>query len=231
MAGSDRVESCDLQQHAVMPHRDASPLPLAFRDITYKVAVKGPAKGDKGASTKTILKGLSGVCEPTRVTAIMGPSGAGKTSLLDVLAGRVGAAGMISLGPKPRATPADIQRRAAYVQQDDAIMASQTVAEALRMAADLTLPAETPAAERAALTQQLLTTFHLDGCAGTLVGDPIGQLKGISGGERKRLAVAMSAVREPRLIFLDEPTSGLDAHKAYAMTRHTRALLMHTARS
>ena len=151
---------------------------------------------------------------------IMGPSGAGKTSLLDVLAGRANAStGQMSLGSKVPCDPSDVQRRAAYVQQDDAIMASQTVREALQMAANLTLPHDTPLAERVSRTETLLRTFHLEGCADTIVGDPVGRLKGISGGERKRLAVAMGAVREPRLIFLDEPTSGLDAHKAFMLIR------------
>ena len=192
------------------------PLALAFRNISYTVALKGRA-AKKGATAKTILKGISGVCQPGRVMAIMGPSGAGKTTLLDVLAGRVRAHGELALGPKSRATPRDIAQRAAYVQQDDAIMASQTVREALQMAADLTLPRGTTSKERVALCEQLIATFHLTGAADTIVGDPVGRLKGISGGERKRLAVAMGAVREPQLIFLDEPTSGLDAHKAYVL--------------
>ena len=176
------------------------PLPLAFRGVTYTVKLSArQAKASAGAATKTILSDVSGICQAGHVTAIMGPSGAGKTSLLDVLAGRVSATGELALGQKYPCTPTDIQRRAAYVQQDDAILASQTVAEALRMAADLTLPAGTSSSMRAQRTQEVLETFRLEGCADTLVGDPVGQLKGISGGERKRLAVAMGAVRENRL--------------------------------
>ena len=59
----------------------------------------------------------------------------------------------------------------------------------------------------------IMKTFQLEGCADTQVGDPIGKVKGLSGGERKRCAVAMAAIREPKILFLDEPTSGLDSFK------------------
>ena len=186
---------------------------LAFRQIDYAVALRKK-------EYKNILTDVSGVCKPGRVLAIMGPSGAGKTTLLDVLAGRARGSGEISL------TSEAIRRSAAYVQQDDAILASMQVREALQMAAGLSLPGLSPA-EYDARVDQLLDTFELRGCAETLIGDPIGRIKGISGGERKRCAVAMCAVREPQLLFLDEPTSGLDAHKAWLLV----SLLRKMARS
>lgn len=203
----------------------SSGLPIVFRNICYTVKRRREKGSPDGASTLTVLNDISGLAKPGRVMVIMGPSGAGKTSLLDILAGRaVPSCGQMALGSKSPCFPVDVQRRAAYVQQDDAIMASQTVREALRMAANLTLPRGTSQAERQQRTDTLLKTFHLEGCADTIVGDPVGRLKGISGGERKRLAVAMGAVREPRLIFLDEPTSGLDSHKAYTLVRVLKQL-------
>merc|ERR1719262_1185276 len=71
--------------------------------------------------------------------------------------------------------------------------------------------------EKMAHADSVLKTFQLTGCADTIVGDPVGKLKGLSGGERKRTAVAMSAVREPKIFFLDEPTSGLDSYKAWLL--------------
>lgn len=192
------------------------PLALAFKNITYSVQLK---RAKDGAKTKQIIDDVSGVCTPGKVLAIMGPSGAGKTTLLDILAGRLLAAGELALGQKLHATPLDIARRAAYVQQDDAILASQTVREALQMAADLTMPRGTSRTERVGLVDKLLSSFHLQAAAETIVGDPLGRLRGISGGERKRLAVAMNAVRSPQLIFLDEPTSGLDALRALVLVR------------
>ena len=96
----------------------AEGLALAFRDISYTVKLK--RKNREGKSTKCVLSGLTGVCQPGRVMVIMGPSCAGKTSLLDVLAGRANAStGQMSLGSKVPCDPSDVQRRAAYVQQDD----------------------------------------------------------------------------------------------------------------
>ena len=203
----------------------SSGLPIVFRNICYTVKRRREKGSPDGASTLTVLNDISGLAKPGRVMVIMGPSGAGKTSLLDILAGRtVPSCGQMALGSKSPCFPVDVQRRAAYVQQDDAIMASQTVREALRMAANLTLPRGTSQAERQQRTDALLKTFHLEGCADTIVGDPVGGLTGISGGERKGLAVALGAVRDPRLIFLDEPTSGLDSHKAYTLVRVLKQL-------
>ena len=195
---------------------------LAFRDLSYSVTLP------KGQGEKQILSNVSGMFRPGRVAAIMGPSGAGKTSLLDLLAGRVSvSSGQLWLGRGDHgasggqpgaggvATPAQVRRAAAYVQQDDSIMASMTVREALLMAVTLTLGGDDGhgAEKPDARTERLLRTFRLEGCADTQVGDPNGRAKGISGGERKRCAVAMCAVAEPPVLFLDEPTSGLDAHK------------------
>jgi len=196
---------------------------LWFHSIEY--IVKVPKRKAIPAHEKNILRQVTGVCQAGRLMAIMGPSGAGKTSLLDILAGRKNAsAGSLVLGETAVTNPRQISKNAAYCQQDDAIMASQTVREAIRMAALLTLPNAMSYGVKVEKAEQAIKTFALQGCADTLVGDPVGKLKGISGGERKRCAVAMNAVREPSLIFLDEPTSGLDTHKAYVLVQVLKQL-------
>jgi len=201
---------------------------LAFNQIGFTVTVKEKAGGKGGLPclsadskvAKQILQDINGVARQGKLLAIMGPSGAGKTSLLDILAGRrLQSSGELILGAQSEVSPAEIRRRSAYVQQDDAIMASQTVREAITMSALLTLPRNMPKSEKVQRAQETMKTFSLEGCADTIVGDPVGRLKGISGGERKRCAVAMNAVREPGLMFLDEPTSGLDAHKALVLVQ------------
>lgn len=191
---------------------------LGFRNLIYTVDIKTKAKKTDAPTTKTIISDCSGVCRAGRLLAIMGPSGAGKTSLLDILAGRKSqSGGELSLGQGSPASPMQIQRYASYVQQDDAIMPTQTAREALVMAALLTLPRTMPTQEKLSRVDAIMKTFHLEGCANTPVGDPIGKVKGLSGGERKRCAVAMSAIREPKILFLDEPTSGLDSFKAFTL--------------
>ncbi|CAE8632163.1 unnamed protein product [Polarella glacialis] len=198
-------------------------LPLWFQDLGYAVTL--PKKRGQEAVKKQILQNVGGVCRAGRVLAIMGPSGAGKTSLLDILAGRkMASCGQLCLGKKVGCDPSEIGRHAAYVQQDDAIMASQTVREALNLAALLTLPSELSYKDKLDRAAGVMKTFSLTDCADTIVGDPNGKMKGISGGERKRCAVAMSAVREPQILFLDEPTSGLDSHKAFVLVKVLKEL-------
>jgi ATP-binding cassette subfamily G (WHITE) protein 1 len=195
---------------------------LSFMDLGYEVVL--PKSRGAPQTTKAVLAGISGSCEPGRLCAIMGPSGAGKTSLLDILAGRKAqSSGEVLLGGMS-VSPWHIRRCATYVEQDDAILPSQTVREAVSMAALLTLPRGMPLEEKHRKAEEVLRTFHLEGCADTLVGDPVGKVKGVSGGERKRCAVAMGAVREPRLLFLDEPTSGLDVFKAHTLVSVLRGL-------
>jgi len=203
-------------------HEPPGTFSLSFKDLSCAVRVKKPRQKDAQVTdaehTKTILTGVSGVCRGGRLVSIMGPSGAGKTTLLNLLAGRQRqTTGQLCLGHKAGATAEDVRKCAAYVQQDDAILASQTVREALTMAAFLLLPRDMAKEQKLQRVTSIVATFQLEGCIDTLVGDPVGKLKGLSGGERKRLAVAMSMVQEPKVIFLDEPTSGLDTFKAYIL--------------
>lgn len=78
------------------------------------------------------------------------------------------------------------------------------------------------------MAEEILKTFSLERCGDTIVGDPVGSMKGVSGGERKRCAVAMSAVRNPPIFFLDEPTSGLDSYKAYTLISTLKELAAST---
>lgn len=198
---------------------------LSFEGITYDVKLDKRQAPEKVNVTKTILSGIDGMCEAGSLLAIMGPSGAGKTSLLDILAGRKAqSGGTIAMTGYGVCTPRDVRSVASYVQQDDAIMATQSAREAVTMAALLTLPTTMSKEDKAERISGVMKTFQLEGCADTLVGDPVGRMKGLSGGERKRCAVAMSAIRRPQILFLDEPTSGLDAHKAYILVQSLREM-------
>lgn len=150
----------------------------------------------------------------------MGASGAGKTSLLNILAGR-----LQSKRHKLRVQadvrlnnyavdPTDITVRQyiAFVAQDDSLPATATPWEAIRFSAKLRLPRNTSEQELDVLTRRMVTELGLTSCQDVLVGGPL--IKGISGGERKRTSVGVELVTKPSMVFLDEPTSGLDSYSA-----------------
>lgn len=92
-----------------------------------------------------------------------------------------------------------------FVFQDDVILASMTVRECITMSAVLRLGKDIPMTEKLARVDATIKLLNLEKCADTIVGDSI--LKGISGGERKRTAMAMEMITNPAILFLDEPTS------------------------
>jgi len=101
------------------------------------------------------------------------------------------------------------------VQQDDVILATMTVREAITMAALLRLPRTMSLESKLARVQQVIDLLHLQKCAENVIGSTL--IKGISGGERKRVAIAMVMITNPSILLLDEPTSGLDAFTAYSI--------------
>ncbi|KAF0972059.1 hypothetical protein FDP41_009755 [Naegleria fowleri] len=160
----------------------------------------------------TILNGIDGIAYPGSILAVMGSSGAGKSSLLNILAGQVkptsGKVIINGLIVKQR-----LKSLVGYVYQEDMFMENLTVRETLRYAALLRLPSSTSYAEKMAKVDHVLQLLKLDVCADTLIGEP-GLTKGISGGERKRLSIAIALLTNPPILILDEPTTCLDAKTA-----------------
>jgi ABC-type multidrug transport system ATPase subunit len=204
--------------------RNNPPVFVEWRNLEYIVKVKqSPAlhakftEKLKGALTfkkkdKSVLYPMSGYVAPGQVLAVMGPSGAGKTSFLNILAQRVkDYKGEILINDKP--IDKTFRSLSAYVQQDDVLMGNLTVRETLRYAALLRLPGNTPMRIKMQKVDQVMDELGLSKSADIIVGIP-GLVKGISGGERKRLAIAVELLTEPSVLFLDEPTSGLDAKTA-----------------
>ncbi len=156
----------------------------------------------------------------------MGPSGAGKSTLLDILAGRksVGKlSGSVCVNAVPRGS--SFSRHVSYVPQEDSFLPTMTVAETCRLHAALTLPRGTPRGQMAERTDEVLAAMGMLHARDTLVGGvlPGGlSLRGLSGGERKRVSVAVGILAAPSIIFLDEPTSGLDSCSALSVVEHLR---------
>jgi ABC-type multidrug transport system ATPase subunit len=141
----------------------------------------------------------------------MGPSGAGKTSLLNILAGRVTTGGRITIQSDVRLNnftvdPTNIQVRKliAFVAQDDSLQVAATPREAIMFSAKLRLPRSTTDLQLEKLTNRMIEELGLTSCADTIVGGEL--IKGISGGERKRTSVGVELVTKPALVFLDVRT-------------------------
>ncbi|KAH7277482.1 hypothetical protein KP509_39G053900 [Ceratopteris richardii] len=191
---------------------------LAWRDLTVKVL------NHKG-ETQTVLDSLTGYAEPGHFTAIMGPSGSGKSTLLDALAGRLATntmqTGIVMLNGRKRKL---CYGAAAYVTQDDNLIGTLTVRETITYSAKLRLPDGMPKHEKLAIVESVMTEMGLQDCADTPVGN--WHMRGISGGEKRRVSIAMEILMRPRLLFLDEPTSGLDSASAFFVTQTIRNLAM-----
>eukprot|EP00030_Apusomonadida_sp_AF-17_P000891 a177202_111.p1 GENE.a177202_111~~a177202_111.p1 ORF type:complete len:678 (-),score=280.97 a177202_111:18-1865(-) len=194
------------------------PLDLTFKDLRYSTT------GFDGKPLE-ILKGISGRIPAGTMVAILGASGAGKSTFLKVLGGRLQATqGTIVLGNRV-ATPAS-KRKIGYVLQEDHLLSEQTVRETLEFAALMRLPREMPKAEKLARVERLLVSFGLLKCANTHIGGVsfAGFTPGISGGEKKRVSVANEFLFDPAMLMLDEPTSGLDSATAYTIISELKSL-------
>ncbi|PWZ22313.1 hypothetical protein Zm00014a_005800 [Zea mays] len=189
---------------------------LAWRDLTVTVAL---GSGD----TQAVLQGLTGHAEPGTITALMGPSGSGKSTLLDALAGRLAANAFLSGTVLLNGRKANLSfGAAAYVTQDDNLIGTLTVRETISYSARLRLPDKMPREEKQALVEGTIVEMGLQDCADTVVGN--WHLRGISGGEKRRVSIALEILMRPRLLFLDEPTSGLDSASAFFVTQTLRGL-------
>ncbi|EKX39023.1 hypothetical protein GUITHDRAFT_76679 [Guillardia theta CCMP2712] len=174
---------------------------------------------------KTILSSVTGVFEPGKFTAIMGSSGAGKTTLLNAVAGEA-AGGILSGAVRfngAKVDTATIRRLRAFVFQDDVVMGTMTAYEAISMSAKLRLPPDMPLEEKMRRVDQMIEILHLERCKDNVIGYP-GEKSGVSGGERKRISIAMELITNPSVLFLDEPTSGLDTHTAHSVCKTLKEL-------
>ncbi|XP_073135477.1 pleiotropic drug resistance protein 1-like isoform X3 [Henckelia pumila] len=199
------------------------PHSMAFDEVTYSVDMPQEMK-DQGASGDrlVLLHGVSGVFRPGVLTALMGVSGAGKTTLMDVLAGRktggyIEGHIMISGYPKKQETFARIS---GYCEQNDIHSPCVTVYESLLFSAWLRLPSDVDSETRKMFVENVMELVELTQLREGLVGLP--GVNGLSTEQRKRLTIAVELVANPSIIFMDEPTSGLDARAAAIVMRTVR---------
>lgn len=178
----------------------------------------------------SILKPLNTTFEPGVLNVIMGPSGSGKTSLLNLMARRLHSSIATRYDTRGEmfyngAIPSEkvVRSICSYVcQDDDALLPYLTVRENLHFAAGLRLPAHLSKDEKQQRAESVLLKMGLRDCADNLVGSDV--VKGISGGEKRRVTIAIQILTDPRILFLDEPTSGLDAFTASSIIEVLRGL-------
>lgn len=178
---------------------------VRWTNVSYFIRSSG---GDK-----TILDSVSGRVAAGELMAVLGPSGAGKTTLVELVAGKAKSGlftGSISFpslanGRRPRV---------ALVPQTDILPAVLTVREALTFAASLRLPESLSPERKAALVSTVISKLGLDNVAETRIGATDGTGRGISGGEARRVSIGLELVGCPDILICDEPTSGLDSVSA-----------------
>ncbi|KAJ8577783.1 hypothetical protein ON010_g1422 [Phytophthora cinnamomi] len=191
---------------SVAPGHDKKfiPVTVAFMDLWY--TVPDPTDSKKSID---LLKGISGYALPGTITALMGSSGAGKTTLMDVIAGRKTGGtvqGQILLNGHP-ATDLAIRRSTGYCEQMDVHSQSSTIREALTFSAFLRQGADVPDSYKYDSVNSCLELLDL-----TPIADQI--IRGSSVEQMKRLTIGVELAAQPSVLFLDEPTSGLDARSA-----------------
>ena len=190
---------------------------IEFSDVKFSVQTRGP---EKQGERKYILKGITGMCQPGRLCAMMGSSGAGKTTLLDILACNMQSGGRVEgqiLVNGQRRNAREFRRHSCYVLQTDVLLSSATVRESIATSAMLKLPATESIKTKMDKVDQVLKVLGLTEARNTLIGDELLGIKGISGGQKRRVSIGIELVKNPTAIFLDEPTSGLDSEIAASL--------------
>ncbi|KAE8905134.1 hypothetical protein PF005_g28195 [Phytophthora fragariae] len=184
--------------------KNFTPVTVAFQDLHYFVPdPKNPKE------QLELLKGINGFAVPGSITALMGSSGAGKTTLMDVIAGRKTGGkitGKILLNGY-EANDLAIRRCTGYCEQMDVHSEAATIREALTFSSFLRQDASIPDAKKYDSVNECIELLGLEDIADQII-------RGSSVEQMKRLTIGVELAAQPSVIFLDEPTSGLDARSA-----------------
>ncbi|EKX33201.1 hypothetical protein GUITHDRAFT_81653 [Guillardia theta CCMP2712] len=196
---------------------------VLLKNLGYSVEVEQSTEAGKVKQTKQLINQVNAVFEAGKITALMGASGAGKTTLMDVIAGRK-TYGSITGEILINGYPQDLKtfaRISGYVEQTDIHLPAQTVLEALRFSAVHRLPREMTCREREDVVQAVVDLVELHPILNKMIGVAGA---GLSVEQMKRVTIAVEMAANPSVLFLDEPTSGLDTRAARVVIRVIRRI-------
>lgn len=184
---------------------DHKPAALYFENLSYQL---------KG---KQILHDIQGAVHPGQLMAIMGASGAGKTTFLDILARknkRGVTTGQFYVNGEKIADD-EFRSVIGFVDQEDTMLPTLTVHETILDSAMLRLPKDMSFAAKLQKVEDVERQLGIYHIRDQIIGSEEVNGRGISGGEKRRVGIACELVTSPSILFLDEPTSGLDAFNAF----------------
>ena len=187
-----------------------SPVSIQFDGLGMRLKSNG----------QLVLDGVTGEFPPGSLVALMGGSGAGKSTFMNALANRApygDVAGRVTINGVSGQTLAAFPRLVGFVPQDDIMHDDLTVYENLLYSAQLRLPPSMTNEQRRAIVEDVIEILDLARIRDVVVGSP--EKRGISGGQKKRVNIGMELVAYPRVLFLDEPTSGLDSAASLQVAR------------
>ena len=174
---------------------------------------------------KQYLHCVSGSVNRGQILSIMGPSGASKTTLLNILAGRYKHyKGTVEFDGIP--FKRNLRWKMGYITQKEVFFPNLTLKQTLMYHALLVLPQGISYEAKEARVNDAITLLQLNHCVDTVMGDEITSGYGLSGGERKRASIACKLLSNPQVLFLDEPTSGLDANTAYYLVKILKTMVI-----
>lgn len=185
-------------------------LEVAFRGLTLSIG------------KKKLLQCVTGKLSPGRVTAIMGPSGAGKTTFLNAVLGKTSGYkkdGVVLINGLPGLMQS-YKKIIGFVPQDDIVHGNLTVEENLWFSSCCRLSKGMSRSHKVRILERVIESLGLKEIRNSLVGTV--EKRGISGGQRKRVNVGIEMVMEPSLLILDEPTTGLDSASSQLLLRALR---------
>jgi ABC-type multidrug transport system ATPase subunit len=183
---------------------DHRPAALAFDNVSYQL------------NGKQILTGITGSVHPGELLAIMGASGAGKTTFLDILArkNKSGTTGGNFYLNGEKVRDDEFRNVIGFVDQDDTMLPTLTVHETILDSALLRLPKEMSRQSKEQRVDDVERQLGIHAIRNQTIGSEENG-RGISGGEKRRVSIACELVTSPSILFLDEPTSGLDSYNAF----------------